>query len=948
MASTDLVFRFLGIDSGAGLQFDRMAKKATGAELAVKRLAKGAAIAGAVIGVASVKAAANYQTEMVKLQTQAGKTTGEVQRMSKAMLSLAGPTATAPTELAKGLFHLESAGVHGARAVEAMRVAAEGAKLGGANLEDVTNALNAAIASGIPGVQNLSQAMGYLNATVGEGDMRMQDLADALGTGVLAIVKSFGVTMRDASAALAVFGDNNIRGAQAGTDLRVAIQSLAHPAATGAKVLQDMGIGASDLAVAMQQGGLNQALHLLKSRMDSAGVSGKEVGQVITDAFGRKSSASLALLIGQMSRFDQKFNDSEQASKHFGASWQGYTKTFQYRFDRMRESVQVLAIKLGTELLPAATALADFITHNVVPALSAFGSIVRKNKSWLEPLTKSLLLSVAAWKSYVWWTKAAAGANALFGRAKVTSTAASALTTGASMTRPVPVFVTNPGFGGGKGVPPVIAGGEKAAQESRAARILNSGLSKALIAPAVGYAVFKQMSANLARGGIGIPGLFHIGGQKKVDPLGNLTPQFRKQVEELGGLDKALAYYRKLNVAASHDEQQLGAATVQTTASVHQQTQALADMQSKSIALSGSQDELRQAVHNMAVVVGSNSSKALKGNSDAALANRDALRAAVQQALDYLGVLKQGGATRREVMKQEVAIAKAIRQSATDTYGDKAAVDHLLRSLGFMPGQIQAVIDKYRELRAVVFNPQQGTGKNSPFLDPGHPGYVEPAKKSAKKTGKDLADSLVGGYSPVVDAGVAAATQAAQDAADRMLQKHTQKFKSDLAQAKQLISSTRDTLAGFADLANNADKTDVYGRSMGPTPVNAYLKEKARSLEKFAHLFKRLDKMGLDNHLLAQFAQIGPDAIPAMQQLLHGGHKAIRRADRLERRILAAGSEVGQRLTRDEMGKQLHTDLEKLPKRIAHELKGELKGLNIDVNLKHVARHRGRRIRNKS
>src|SRR5581483_2026231 len=222
-----------------------------------------------------------------QLQAQAGAPRAEVQRMSKAMLSLAGPTATAPDQLAKGLYHLESAGLRGSRAVEAMRVAAEGAKLGGADLESVTNALNAAIASGIPGVHNMNQAMGYLNATVGEGDMRMQDLADALGTGVLAIVKGFGVTMRDASAALAVFGDNNIRGAAAGTELRMVVQNLAKPAKTGVDVLKALGLQANTLAQDMQQGGLNQALRDLKRHMDNAGVSGKQVGQVITDAFGK-------------------------------------------------------------------------------------------------------------------------------------------------------------------------------------------------------------------------------------------------------------------------------------------------------------------------------------------------------------------------------------------------------------------------------------------------------------------------------------------------------------------------------------------------------------------------------------------------------------------------------------------------------------------------------------
>ena len=398
MPTTSLVFDFLALDSQAAASFDRMGKKtlALGSSSAatlkqVKALGLGIAVAGATAAVASIKLASQFQTSMTQLQTQAGASRAEVQRMSKAMLALAGPTATAPDQLAKGLYHLESAGLRGSRAVEAMRVAAEGAKLGGADLESVTNALNAAISSGIPGVHDMNQAMGYLNATVGEGDMRMQDLADALSTGVLAVVKGFGVTMRDASAALAVFGDNNIRGAQAGTELRMVVQNLAKPVKTGAAVLKALGLQANTLAQDMQQGGLNQALRDLKRHMDNAGVSGKQVGQVITDAFGKKSSAPLSVLIGQMGRFDQKFRESHKAATGFASSWTGYTHTFGYALSRMRASVEVLAIKLGTVLLPAATKLANFITNNVLPAVQGMAHWFQRNWAVLGPLVKTFV-----------------------------------------------------------------------------------------------------------------------------------------------------------------------------------------------------------------------------------------------------------------------------------------------------------------------------------------------------------------------------------------------------------------------------------------------------------------------------------------------------------------------------------------------------------------------------
>src|SRR6185503_8355083 len=173
-------------------------------------------------GVATVDMAAKFNKSMTLLNTQANVAKNQLGYLSNGVLSLAGQVGFSPDSLAESLYHVESnaqsMGITSAQALNIVRIAAEGAKVGNADLVDVTNALTAAVASGIPGVQDMSQAMGILNATVGTGDMSMQQLADAMGTGVLASVKGFGVTMADVSAGLAVFGDNNIRGALAGNE----------------------------------------------------------------------------------------------------------------------------------------------------------------------------------------------------------------------------------------------------------------------------------------------------------------------------------------------------------------------------------------------------------------------------------------------------------------------------------------------------------------------------------------------------------------------------------------------------------------------------------------------------------------------------------------------------------------------------------------------------------
>jgi TP901 family phage tail tape measure protein len=168
----------------------------------MKTFHKTALLAGAglaVIGVESVKMAAKFDASMTLLHTQAGVAQSKMAGLKRCP-RLAGKVGQDPDSLAEALFHVESnfesMGISSKKALALTETAAKGATVGHADLVDVTNALTAAVASGIPGVQNMDKAMGVLNATVGVGDMKMQDLANAFGSGMVATVKGFGLNIR--------------------------------------------------------------------------------------------------------------------------------------------------------------------------------------------------------------------------------------------------------------------------------------------------------------------------------------------------------------------------------------------------------------------------------------------------------------------------------------------------------------------------------------------------------------------------------------------------------------------------------------------------------------------------------------------------------------------------------------------------------------------------------
>jgi TP901 family phage tail tape measure protein len=329
-----------------------------------------AGLAAAGFGVfEAIKGAVGFNAELAKMNTQAGVSKSELGSLGQGVLSLAGQVGQSPDSLAEALYHVESSfastGITGANALNILKTAAEGASIGHANLVDVQNALDAAIASGIPGVQNYSQAMGALNSIVGAGDMQMQDLANALGTGVLAVVKGYGLTLNDVGAALATFGDNNIRGAGAATDLRMAVQALAVPAKNGQLQLQAWGLSADSLSEDMQSHGLVWTLNALHDLFVKNGVTATEQGAVITDMFGKKAGSGLAVLMGQLDRVNSKVPDIAKGASGFTDAWQTTSHTVGQEFADLKAGLESLAIKLGTALLPALSKVLGWVRDGV-------------------------------------------------------------------------------------------------------------------------------------------------------------------------------------------------------------------------------------------------------------------------------------------------------------------------------------------------------------------------------------------------------------------------------------------------------------------------------------------------------------------------------------------------------------------------------------------------------
>lgn len=440
--STGLAGRLGGLKSrigGAGAALARGGKIIGGFGLAA------AAVAGE-----ATHMAIDFQQAMEMIHTQAGASQKEVDSLRGSVLGLAKSMPQSPQQLAEGLFHLESIGLRGAKAMDALKVAAQGAMVGNANLEDTSSALGAAWLTNIKGAGTLKHTMALLNATVGAGNMRMGALVDALGTGILPAAKTAGLGIGDVMGALAVFTDEGYQASSATAQMGTALHFLYNPTAKASTALNSIGLSSDSLAKDMHKPkGLLTALrdlhdHLGRLKGGARGIAAEQtLGQILPGGRGR----IMLTLLNQLDRYQMKMKQIAGTTGRFG---EAVRKSHELAVNKIKSawsSLQAALINIGGQLIPAVTPALTGLLNGLAGLLGK----IRDVGHALAPLRNAFAAGFSAKNTalvqgYTGWLGKAAKAGAVLG--KVTQHAGAGFKAGFHAKNATAVQ----GFTGGAGV----------------------------------------------------------------------------------------------------------------------------------------------------------------------------------------------------------------------------------------------------------------------------------------------------------------------------------------------------------------------------------------------------------------------------------------------------------------------------------------------------------------
>jgi TP901 family phage tail tape measure protein len=358
----------------------------------------GIGVAAGAAAVKTVHMAADFQTQMTRVQTGAGEAASNMKMVGNGVLTMAGQVGQSTEQLTSGLYTVESAGYHGADALSVLKVAAQGAKVGAADLAPVTDAVTTALNAYSLKASDATGVMNALVATEAAGKTNMEALAGSMSS-ILPVASAAHVGLNEVLGAMATMTAQGTSADVAATYLRQTIGQLSNPSAKAAQEMRGLGLDSVQVAQNLGKNGLastlNELTDAIQSKMGPAGtviietlkkassntteyqkalanLKPAEQTQVaaLADMVGGTKSmqAALELTGPHMQTFQENTKSIADHVKNGGnqiEGWSAVQGTLNQKIAEAKGALEAVGIQIGQKLLPVATKMIGLFSEGV-------------------------------------------------------------------------------------------------------------------------------------------------------------------------------------------------------------------------------------------------------------------------------------------------------------------------------------------------------------------------------------------------------------------------------------------------------------------------------------------------------------------------------------------------------------------------------------------------------
>ncbi len=362
--------------------------KASGALRKLKGLAggiggafrKGALIGGAAIvglGVVAVKAFAGFDDAMTKSLAIMGDVSDEMRdRMETAARDVAKATLFSAEQAAESYFFLASAGLDAAQSIEALPKVAAFAQAGNFDmalatdlLTDAQSALGLSVDDTAENLENMTLVSDVLVKANTLANATVQQFSESLTNKAGPALRAVNKPIAEGVAVLAVFADQGIKGAQAGTQLAIVLRDLQTKAIKNADEFAALGISVFDSEGNMR----NMADIVGDLEVGLDGMSDAQAKATLLQlGFSDKSISSLQALLGQSEAIREYQTELEKMGGITDEVANKQLESFTAQMSLLKSAVMDVLITLGGMLVPLLLKLGKFLSGKVLPAVEKF------------------------------------------------------------------------------------------------------------------------------------------------------------------------------------------------------------------------------------------------------------------------------------------------------------------------------------------------------------------------------------------------------------------------------------------------------------------------------------------------------------------------------------------------------------------------------------------------
>jgi TP901 family phage tail tape measure protein len=307
--------------------------------------------AGILAGLgAATKVSVDFSQEMRNVNSIAQLSEERLDALKKSVVEIARDPQVlqGPRGLSEALYDVYSSGFEGAKALDVLRVAAQGASAGNTDAATSGKVLMATLNSGIPGVESAAQAMDVLFKTVDRGVVTFPELAGSLGA-ILPTAAKAEVSLQQVGAAVALMTKSGQSASESTNDLLNLLSKIANPSQEAEKQFKALGISYG--FAGLQAKGLPGVLEEIQKK---TGGNADAIKKLLPDLQAQR--AALSLLKNGGKDYVAELAEMEKASEGVGAKTAALNQQLKGEgagMENFNKNLEILAITASSTLLPA-------------------------------------------------------------------------------------------------------------------------------------------------------------------------------------------------------------------------------------------------------------------------------------------------------------------------------------------------------------------------------------------------------------------------------------------------------------------------------------------------------------------------------------------------------------------------------------------------------------------